>query len=73
MICPISFEIMTDPVICSDGHSYERVFIEEWLQESEVSPMTGAPLLNTTLIPNHSLKSLINSLTGNANESSNKE
>jgi len=63
MICPISYEIMSDPVICSDGHSYERAFIQEWLRTSSVSPMTGAVLPNDTLIPNHSLKSLIVSLT----------
>jgi serine/threonine-protein kinase CTR1 len=63
MICPISYDIMSDPVICSDGFSYERSSIEVWLQESSVSPMTGARLANNALIPNHSLKSLITSLT----------
>ena len=29
--CPITFEIMRDPVITVDGHSYERVAIEEWI------------------------------------------
>ena len=26
--CPISNSLMHDPVTCSDGHTYERVFIE---------------------------------------------
>jgi hypothetical protein len=30
MICPISFEVMKDPVMAQDGHTYERVCIEEW-------------------------------------------
>ena len=63
MICPISYDILTDPVICSDGFSFQRGDIERWLRESRVSPMTGAALANTTLISNHSLKSIIESLT----------
>ena len=23
-ICPISFAVMDDPVICDDGHTYDR-------------------------------------------------
>ena len=29
--CPITMEIMDDPVICCDGFTYERRAIEEWL------------------------------------------
>lgn len=29
--CPITIEIMEDPVIAADGHSYERAAIVEWL------------------------------------------
>ena len=31
-VCPISFELMRDPVMCADGHTYERDAIERWLQ-----------------------------------------
>ena len=31
-LCPISQEIMQDPVICSDGSSYERKVIEKWFE-----------------------------------------
>ena len=31
LCCPISMEIMRDPVICADGHTYERADIEAWL------------------------------------------
>ena len=30
--CPISLEVMRDPVIAADGHSYERASIEQWLR-----------------------------------------
>ena len=40
LVCPISQSVMQDPVCGSDGHSYERTCIEQWLQGSGVSPMT---------------------------------
>lgn len=58
-ICPISFEIMRDPVICADGHSYERENIERWLRINPCSPKTNLPLPNTILIPNHNLRAAI--------------
>ena len=29
-LCPITQEVMTDPVLTSDGHTYERDAIEHW-------------------------------------------
>ena len=58
-ICPITAEIMTDPVSTSDGFTYERAAITEWLRTKDTSPKTGAALESTTLIPNHSLRSVI--------------
>lgn len=55
-VCPITFEIMTDPVFCSDGHTYERAAIESWLQNHESSPTTNADLANKTLVANHTLR-----------------
>mmetsp|Transcript_24852 Transcript_24852/g.42070 ORF Transcript_24852/g.42070 Transcript_24852/m.42070 type:complete len:568 (-) Transcript_24852:159-1862(-) len=55
-LCPISQEIMTNPVIGSDGHTYERASIEEWLGNSNTSPMTRAPMLGSSLVPNISLR-----------------
>ena len=58
-ICPISLEIMEDPVIAMDGHSYDRSHIEKWLSKSIISPKTGLELPNKQLIPNENLKRLI--------------
>mmetsp|Transcript_913 Transcript_913/g.1257 ORF Transcript_913/g.1257 Transcript_913/m.1257 type:complete len:223 (+) Transcript_913:49-717(+) len=57
--CPITLEIMRDPVICADGHSYERLAIEHWLRKYERSPQTNLPLSSPELIPNHSLRGAI--------------
>jgi hypothetical protein len=64
-LCPITHEIMTDPVICVDGHTYERAAISRWMQEHTgsacSSPMTGVPLRMNIgdLVPNYALRSLI--------------
>lgn len=59
--CPITREIMEDPVIASDGHSYERAAIEMWFVKNRcTSPMTNQLLVSLELIPNHALRKLIN-------------
>ena len=58
-ICPITAEIMTDPVSTSDGFTYERAAITEWLRTKDTSPKTGATLESKALIPNYSLRSVI--------------
>ena len=58
-ICPITAEIMTDPVSTSDGFTYERAAITEWLRTKDTSPKTGAKLESTTLYPNHLVRSMI--------------
>ncbi|KAF0290863.1 WD repeat, SAM and U-box domain-containing protein 1 [Amphibalanus amphitrite] len=57
--CPITRELMVDPVVCSDGYSYERSAIAAWLKERTSSPMTNEPLAALVLVPNHALRSLI--------------
>ena len=44
--CPISQELMEDPVATSDGHTYERREIFRWLCTHNTSPLTGATLPN---------------------------
>lgn len=56
-ICPITYEIMTDPVMCEDGFSYERSAIEEWFsKDKNTSPMTNSVLTSTALFENDKLK-----------------
>uniref|UniRef100_A0A3Q2R1U3 WD repeat, SAM and U-box domain-containing protein 1 n=1 Tax=Fundulus heteroclitus TaxID=8078 RepID=A0A3Q2R1U3_FUNHE len=59
-LCPISRELMKDPVIAADGYSYERESIESWIRgKTKTSPMTNLPLQTTLLTPNRSLKMAI--------------
>ena len=57
--CPISHEMMVRPVVCSDGHSYERAKIARWLQQDNTSPRTGLTLPNLMLTPNITLRNAI--------------
>ncbi|EOD06267.1 hypothetical protein EMIHUDRAFT_60133, partial [Emiliania huxleyi CCMP1516] len=58
-ICPITTEVMSDPVMATDGHSYERKQIERWLATKSTSPMTGEALEHSILTPNHALRGRI--------------
>ena len=58
-LCPITHDIMRDPVTLADGHSYERESIQNWLASYSTSPATGAPLADRTLTPNHALRNSI--------------
>jgi hypothetical protein len=60
--CPIGMEMMCDPVVCSDGHSYERTHIEDWFSRSDISPITGNPVNKDFLVPNHALRLAIESM-----------
>ncbi|TVU49642.1 hypothetical protein EJB05_00963, partial [Eragrostis curvula] len=58
--CPISLELMKDPVIVVTGQTYERVCIEKWVASGHrVCPTTQQTMANTTLTPNYVLRSLI--------------
>ena len=58
--CPITMELMTDPVIMlADGHTYEKEAIENWLRHKQTSPVTGARLSSTEMVPNYALRSSI--------------
>ncbi|XP_023533630.1 U-box domain-containing protein 4-like [Cucurbita pepo subsp. pepo] len=58
--CPLSLELMTDPVIVASGQTYERVFIKNWIDMGlNVCPKTRQTLVHTNLIPNYTVKALI--------------
>ena len=50
-LCPISWDVMESPVKCADGVTYEARCIQEWLERSSVSPMTGEQLASLDLQP----------------------
>lgn len=59
--CPISGAVMKDPVLASDGYTYDRPSIMQWLKSKTTSPATGEEMDANKLVPNHQLKSQIQS------------
>jgi hypothetical protein len=57
-LCPITTELMEDPVVAMDGHTYEREAIATWFQMHDTSPLTRA-VIPPTLVPNVNLRSQI--------------
>lgn len=61
-LCPITSEIMTEPVVAADGQTYQKESITEWFRrENRKSPSTGANLSSPILYDNFTLKKIINS------------
>ncbi|PPS15715.1 hypothetical protein GOBAR_AA04850 [Gossypium barbadense] len=61
-ICPISLQIMKDPVTAVTGITYDRESIEQWLKTAKdtICPVTKQVLPSgSCLTPNHTLRRLI--------------
>ncbi|KAJ0965456.1 hypothetical protein J5N97_026594 [Dioscorea zingiberensis] len=62
--CPISLELMTDPVTLSTGQTYNRSSIKRWLDAGcHTCPVTGEKLTDDKLlVPNSTLLKLVEQL-----------
>jgi len=58
LLCPITQDLMMEPVLAADGHAYERAAIEDWISIHGTSPVSGEPLASATLIPCHTLRNM---------------
>lgn len=59
-LCPISLELMRDPVTLCTGMTFDRASIERWLGLGHnTCPATNQILESQELIPNHTLRRLI--------------
>jgi len=59
-LCPISLEMMRDPVTAPTGITYDRDSVEGWLERGHATcPVTGRPLRAEDLIPNHATRRMI--------------
>eukprot|EP00434_Breviolum_minutum_P036193 symbB.v1.2.032063.t1/scaffold3669.1/size53179/1 len=58
--CPISQEVMREPVVTSDGQTYERQNIQEWFRRgTQTSPLTNLPLDSKEFLPNLALRQAV--------------
>lgn len=59
-VCPISLDIMTDPVILQTGQTYDRASIQKWFDKgNRTCPVSMQKLSDYSLTPNHMLRRLI--------------
>ncbi|RID47111.1 hypothetical protein BRARA_I03734 [Brassica rapa] len=60
--CPLSTELMVDPVIVASGQTFDRTSIKTWLDNGlAVCPRTRQVLTHQELIPNYTVKAMIES------------
>jgi len=64
LVCPISREVLEQPLLCSDGFTYEKSFITKWMNKNKVSPMMGTKLENETLRENNTLNAYLSVFKG---------
>lgn len=58
--CPLSLELMCDPVIVASGQTYDRASIQTWLDNGlTICPKTRQMLSHTNFITNYTVKALI--------------
>lgn len=58
--CPISMDIMRDPVLVATGQTYDKACIEKWLNSGRrTCPKTGVRLRHIELTPNIALRNII--------------
>ena len=56
--CPLTCELMHDPVMNAEGHTYERSAIERWYADRAMDPLTGLQVSDLSLKPNLLVRSL---------------
>jgi hypothetical protein len=52
--------LMDDPVVAADGHTYNRVDIENWLKHHNTSPHSNEEFDHKILTPNIAMRRQIN-------------
>ena len=60
-MCSICLDVMMNPVVAADGHTYCKGCIRAWLKKKNTSPKTNQPLRHKVLTPNYALRSIIGS------------
>jgi hypothetical protein len=61
LTCSLTHKIFVDPVIATDGQTYERAAILEWINLYDCSPTTGAKM-DKTFRDNTEIKNIIQSM-----------
>ena len=65
--CPISQEMFQNPVTEGEGtcgHTFERIYIEEWINRKHTCPLSRAPLNVDQLEDNNRLRDVYQPIAG---------
>jgi len=57
--CPITYELISNPVVEPDGNTYEKIAIHHWIDANGTSPITRQPLTIDQLYDNNALSDII--------------
>lgn len=69
--CPLTGEVMLDPVRAADGFVYERSAIEQWLALGRKrSPMANTPLSHPYVTPDRDLRAAVQTWLQSQNSAS---
>lgn len=69
-ICPLTRQVMMDPVIAMDGHTYEKQALIKHFKRCRIarSPLNGRPIHSTLMIPNLTVRTQMNFFQSEYNE-----
>lgn len=63
LLCPITLELMTDPVTVATGQTYDRTSIKRWVKSGcPTCPVTGEKLRSAQFVPNVAVRGIVEQL-----------
>jgi chromosome segregation ATPase len=66
VVCPITHEVMTDPVVAADGFTYDKAGLDGWIGKARNKDLLTSPMTRNVMgavyIPNIALKQLLEGL-----------
>ncbi|CAM0902794.1 unnamed protein product [Alopecurus aequalis] len=63
LLCPITLELMTDPVTVATGQTYDRTSIKRWVKSGcRTCPVTGEKLRSAQFVPNVAVRGIVEQL-----------
>jgi U-box domain len=65
-VCPLTMDVMFDPVLDAEGNTYERSALFKWLQHNPTSPVSRQPLHERMVVTNNALRETIHEFMGTA-------
>jgi len=65
-LCPITRDVMYEPVLDGEGNTYERSALLTWLSNHSTSPVSRQPLTAHMVTPNNALRESIHEFMGEA-------